>query len=103
MVVLRKAFTNGDEEDMLRLRTATRAIKTTANISSGIGRLYSICEKLLSLTEEHLRERRANETCAAGSDNQSSVGDYDFVAVMEDTENVPLFMDSWETFLNLEN
>lgn len=99
VVVLRNAFDGGDQDDMMRLRKAIKAIKSAALISSGIAKLHSTCDKLLRLTEEHLLKVQQSEARVSSID---AVGDYDFVAVMEDTENMPLFMDSWETFLNLQ-
>lgn len=89
---------------MKRLRKAVAAIETTSKISSGIARLHNICEKLLSLVEDRLSTMRHTETGTDNSDGAPFLtGNYDFVAVMEDTENLPLFMDSWEAFLNSQN
>lgn len=79
-------------------------METTAKISSGISRLHSVCKKLLSLVEDRLSNTHHSRAGVAESDDPPFVtGNYDFVAVMEDTENLPLFMDSWEAFLNSQS
>lgn len=79
-------------------------MKTTANISSCIAQLHSICDKLLCLTEDHLKDLRQTEVSADSSDKPTPfTGDHEFVAVLEDTEHIPLFMDSWETFLHVQD
>lgn len=72
-----------------------------ANISIGIARLYAICDKLLRLTEQHLCDVESAGAHVADSDEQLfNNATPDLIAVLEQTENMLLFMDTWDTFLN---